>query len=72
MINELRKIASSASWLSFTPDMTDDFLEALSCIMLAQARECCHEMWRSLLTPFLTRTLAPAPGAKVLLREGGC
>jgi len=43
VINELRKIASSASWLSFTPDMTDDFLEALSCIMLAQAQKCFYE-----------------------------
>jgi programmed cell death 6-interacting protein len=42
-IAEVRRVSKEGAWVEYTPDMTNDFLEALEALMLAQAQKCFYE-----------------------------
>jgi len=42
-IAEVRCVSKEGAWVEYTPDMTNDFLEALEALMLAQAQKCFYE-----------------------------
>lgn len=42
-ISEVRSVSREAAWVEYTPDMTNEFLQAIESLMLAQAQKCFYE-----------------------------